>query len=446
MQTVRRKQQTIAREAGVRGIGFVTEADVSLRFKPAGPDTGIVFRRVDLPGTPDVPAQVGHVVPRHRRTTLQRGTAIIEMVEHVMAALAGLRVDNCVIEVDAAETPGCDGSSHAFVEALAEAGLVEQDRPRAALVIDRPITVREGQAVLTAYPGMADGLVLSYNLDFGPRSPIGRQSRFIELTPEDFRVEIAGSRTFLLEPEALALRDSGLGNRLSESDLLVFGPDGPINNTLRFPDECVRHKLLDMIGDLALAGRDLVGHVVAHRSGHQLNAQLVREVLQRAGGDGAKPAPECDPGTIDIGAIMAMLPHRYPFLLVDRVLEIEPEPGQRLVAIKNVTINEPFFQGHWPGRPVMPGVMILEALAQSCGLLIARKFGSSRYDAVIASIDEAKLRRPVVPGDQLRMEVNARRLSVRLSELLARAFVEGQVVAEARIRFALIDKRRAGAA
>lgn len=438
-QTARRNQRTIARDAGVRGIGFLSECDVQVGFRPAEAGSGIVFRRVDLPGSPVVPALVRHVVPRQRRTTLQRGGAVVEMVEHVMAALSGLRIDNCVVDIDAGETPGCDGSSLAFAEALLEAGTVEQDRPREAVLITRPVSVRDGKASVSAHPGETENLVLSYNLDYSPHPAIGEQSRFLEVEPGRFLSEIAPSRTFLLEPEARALRASGLGQRLDESDLLVFGPDGPINNTLRFPDECVRHKLLDMVGDLALAGKDLVGHVSAHRSGHSLNAELVRAVLDAHEGQGdgqAGPSPR-----LDVAEIMKVLPHRYPFLLVDRVLEIEP--GQRLVALKNVTVNEPFFPGHWPARPVMPGVLVLEALAQAAGILIVQKIDRERFDVMIASIDEAKLRKPVEPGDQLRLEVACRRAGSRMSDFQCVARVGGQVAAQAKIRFVLVERTRA---
>jgi UDP-3-O-acyl-N-acetylglucosamine deacetylase len=236
-QTAARNEQTIAREVGVRGIGFLTEAEVTLRFRPAPAGSGVVFRRVDLPGSPEVPAHVRHVVPRQRRTTIERGLATVEMVEHVMAALAGLRIDNCVVEIDQSETPGCDGSSRAFVEALAEAGVVTQNRPRATIKIDQPITVTEGPATLTAHPGPTEGLMLGYSLDYGRHRAIGAQSLFVEITPHRFLDEIAPCRTFLLEQEAQALKQAGLGHKLSESDILIFGEDGPINNTLRFPDD-----------------------------------------------------------------------------------------------------------------------------------------------------------------------------------------------------------------
>ncbi len=445
MLTSRRAQRTIAREAEVRGVGFLEGRDVRLRFHPAEPDTGVVFARDDLPGAPTVPARVEYVIPRQRRTTIRRGDATVEMVEHVMAALAGLEVDNCRVGIDGPETPGCDGSSLAFVEALSAAGAVEQGRPRPLLVIDRPVTVREGASTLTAHPGDGDHkLVLSYNLDYGRQTPIGAQSLFVEVSPDSFRSELAPSRTFLLEAEAVALREAGIGRRTTEADLLIFGPDGPIGNTLRYRDECVRHKILDLVGDLALLARDLAGHVVAHRSGHALNASLVRKLLlavEEAPRPPAGPADDsCSGPPMDIGGIMQALPHRYPFLLVDRVLEVEP--GRRIKAIKNVSCNEPFFAGHWPGRPIMPGVLILEALAQTAGLLVARGCGPTVRRAMIVSIDGAKFRRPVVPGDQLVLEVVEARIKASSADARCRATVEGRVAAEARIRFVVLDDDR----
>lgn len=447
MLTARRSQRTISREAEVRGIGFLTGSDVRVRFRPAEADSGIVFVRSDLPEQPRVPAHVRHVIPRQRRTTLQQGEAVVEMVEHVMAALSGMNIDNCVVELDAAETPGCDGSSLAFTEALQHAGVVEQDRPRQALVIDRPITVRDGDASLTAFPGGDDRLVVTYNLDYGQHTPIGRQSLFLEITPDVFRGELASSRTFLLEPEAHALRQAGVGSRTTARDLLVFGPEGPIDNQLRYPDECVRHKMLDVVGDLALLGIDLAGHVVAHRSGHHLNADLVRKLHEAVESGWVEDEAETPPPArraypvapaMDIAAIMQILPHRYPFLLVDRVLEIEA--GERIVGLKNVSCNEPFFLGHWPDRPIMPGVLILEALAQTGGLLISHWFNPKTHLAVIASMDEVKLRRPVVPGDQLRLEVTVLRNRSRLVDIQGTARVDGELATEAQIRFVLLPR------
>jgi len=438
MITASRPQRTIAREAGVRGISFLGGRDVQLRFRPAAAGSGVVFVRSDLPDSPSVPAHVRYALPRQRRTTIERGPAVVEMVEHVMAALAGLRVDNCAVAIDGPETPGCDGSSRAFTEALVEAGVVEQAATREVLVIDRPVTVREGGAILTAHPGGDPGrLVLSYNLDYGPGTPIGRQSFFVDVTPESFRSELSASRTFLLEAEADSLRKAGVGSRTTERDLLIFGPDGVVGNELRFRDECARHKVLDLLGDLALTGTDLAGHVVAHRSGHRLNAALARKLLETLGRAGRDPGPAGpEAGAMDIAAILEALPHRYPFLLIDRVVSLEP--GRRAVAIKNVSINEPFFRGHWPGRPIMPGVLIVEAMAQAAGVLIARAAGPGR-EALLASIDGLKFRRPVVPGDQLRIEVDGVRSNGRATQVRAVARVGDRVAAEGKIRFMLVD-------
>jgi UDP-3-O-[3-hydroxymyristoyl] N-acetylglucosamine deacetylase / 3-hydroxyacyl-[acyl-carrier-protein] dehydratase len=288
-----RKQQTIARQAEVRGAGLFHGAPVTLRFHPAGPDTGIIFQRVDLPGRPRIPARLDRVVPSQNRTTIREGDARVEMIEHVMAALAGLQVDNAILEIDAVECPGCDGSSRAFVEALDGAGIVEQDRMRLALVVLEPLCIREDDATLAIYPlEPADGLTLSYELDCGPHSPIPAQSFHVALTADAFREEISASRTFLTETEATALRAAGVGLRSTEANVLVFGRDGVIGNLLRYPDECARHKVLDMIGDLALLGADLHGFVVAYRSGHRMNAALGRllfAAIEKGASRGTRP-------------------------------------------------------------------------------------------------------------------------------------------------------------
>ena len=275
-------QRTIAREAVVHGIGFFTGADVCLRFLPAEPGTGLVFSRADLPSAPAIPATIEHVLPQPRRTTLQNGEATIEMVEHVLAALSGLGIDQCHVEVEGPETPGCDGSSLAFVEALLDAGLVELDAPRIIYRILELRMLEDGAARIEAIPIPVDQLILSYELDYGDDNPIGRQSLQLVITPESFQKELAPSRTFLLEAEAQALRALGMGARLSERDLLIIGDKGPIDNAFRFPDECVRHKMLDLLGDFALLGRGLSGMIKAKRSGHHQNALMVRELTRDA--------------------------------------------------------------------------------------------------------------------------------------------------------------------
>jgi len=439
MLIAKRPQRTLAREAALRGVGFFHGADVNMRFLPAEPDAGIRFVRTDLPGRPGVAARIDFVVPTQRRTAVQDGPAKVEMIEHVMAALAGMQVDNCTIEIDAPECPGLDGSSRAYVDLFDQAGVVEQDRPRRALSLDRSFVVREGDAVLAAHPDSSEGLTLSYHLDYGQASPIGNQSVLLAISPETFRREVSPCRTFLLEQEAVALRAAGIGLRATEADVLLFGPSGVVGNSLRFPDECARHKVLDMVGDLALLGMDLHGFVVAHRSGHHTNASLVRKLVQSIEKDARPKAalPVLADGTIDIHGILAILPHRYPMLLLDRVVELDP--GRRVVGLKNVSANEPFFQGHWPGRPIMPGVLILEAMAQAAGVLIASTVSRQGRAAVIASIDGVKLRRQVTPGDQLRLEVDAVKIKSAYASVTSVARVGDATAAEAKIRFVLLD-------
>lgn len=274
-------QRTIRKEAALSGFGLLGGRDVRVRFAPAPPDSGVVFVRTDLAGPLRIPAHVDYVAPAVRRTVLERNGARVEMIEHVMAALAGLEIDNCEVHLDAPELPGCDGSSEAFVEKLLEAGIVGQAAPRRRLRIRRPVCVADGDAILAAHPAAGGRFIVSYDLEYGAGDgPIGRQSLFTEITPESFRQGLARSRTFLLEEEARELRSQGLGLRATTRDALVFGPDGPIDNTLRWADECVRHKILDLVGDLRLLGCAVEGYVVAHKSGHRLNAALVRELLK----------------------------------------------------------------------------------------------------------------------------------------------------------------------
>jgi UDP-3-O-[3-hydroxymyristoyl] N-acetylglucosamine deacetylase/3-hydroxyacyl-[acyl-carrier-protein] dehydratase len=446
MLTSKRPQRTLARATEVRGVGFFHGQDVTVRFSPAEPGRGVVFVRRDLPDRPSVAAQIDNVVPSQRRTSIQRGAAQVEMIEHVMAALAGSQIDNCLVEIDAVECPGCDGSSRVFVEAFDEAGAVEQGQPRPALVIERSFTVREGDAILAAHPGSADKLTLSYHLDYGRESAIGNQSFLIDLAPVSFRSELASCRTFLLEAEARALQAAGIGTRTTEADVLIFGRDGVLGNSLRFHDECARHKILDMVGDLALLGMDLHGFVVAHRSGHHTNATLVRRLLQgiekeREHSQRGPGVPLQDDGTLDIQGIIQILPHRYPVLLVDRVLDVEP--GRSLVAIKNVSANEPYFQGHWPSRPIMPGVLIIESMAQAAGILIAASVCLDGRVAMLASVDDVKLRRPVVPGDQLRLEIHAQRIKQTSACFTGVARVGDAVAATAKVRLIMVDAHAA---
>ena len=249
-----RNQRTIGAPASVEGVGYWSGRKVRVEFRPAPADSGITFVRADMPGCPRIPADVAHRVETPRRTVLCCGSASVEMIEHVMAALAGLQIDNCQLWVDEAEMPGCDGSCLPFVEALQSAGPLEQNAPRRLHVIRRVIRLGNQDSWIEARPGCSDKMVLRYDLDYGSRGPIGRQSLEVSLSPRHFRLHLAPSRTFMLEPEAAAIRAQGLGRQATYKDLLVFNARGAIDNPLRFPDECVRHKVVDMVGDLALDG------------------------------------------------------------------------------------------------------------------------------------------------------------------------------------------------
>jgi UDP-3-O-acyl N-acetylglucosamine deacetylase len=273
-----RKQRTIGQGVSVFGFGFWSGRDVHLEFRPAAPDSGITFVRSDA-GEARIPAVVAHRIETPRRTTLSCGRARVEMIEHVMAALAGLQIDNCEVWVDAAEMPGCDGSSLPFVEALERAGVVEQAALRPRLVVRNVTRLGNDDAWVEARPAAEGGLHVRFRLDYGSGNAIGRQSLQMAITPESFRRELAPARTFVLEEEARWLVARGLGTRATPQNVLVFDANGPVENELRFRDECVRHKTLDLLGDLALAGCDLAGQIVAHKSGHRLNAELVKALL-----------------------------------------------------------------------------------------------------------------------------------------------------------------------
>lgn len=274
-----RQQRTLARPVEVQGFGYWSGRDARVEFRPAPADTGIVFVRGDLPAQPRIAAVVQHRIETPRRTTLAAGGAVVEMVEHILAALAGMRIDNCEVWVDSIEMPGCDGSSKAFVDALSSAGLVTQNSLRSRVVVTEVTRVGDDEGWVEAWPEEGAGLFLKYRLDYGKVRSIGRQTFELEVTPESFRDELSSARTFLLKQEADWLRGQGLGKRVTYQDLLIFDEHGPIENELRFGDECVRHKTLDLVGDLALAGCDLAGRIVAYRSGHRLNAELVKALL-----------------------------------------------------------------------------------------------------------------------------------------------------------------------
>ncbi len=435
-------QHTIADEVTLDGRGLFSGRPATLTFKPAPANHGVVFVRTDVTsgGQPArIPALIDYVSRRPRRTALHYGDQSIETCEHVLSAVSGLAVDNLLIEVHGPEIPAGDGSAAPFVEVLQSSGFIEQDQPRRMMRITEPIAVEEGDAMIAALPLPADveGLQVLYDLDYGDGHRIPRQVHAFHLGSGDYVSQLARSRTFVLEEEARALQAEGMGEHLTPSDVLVIGRDGPMDgNTLRFDDELVRHKVVDVIGDLALLGCALHGRIVAYKSGHLLNHRLVRRLLSQYQAQRRSQLLE-EGGRIDVRAIQRILPHRYPMLLIDRILEVEG--SERAVGVKNVTVNEPFFTGHYPGTPIMPGVLIVEAMAQMSGILLSRKLEHTGKLAVLLSMDKVKLRKPVTPGDQLIIEARAIRVRSRTGHTHCKAYIGEHLAAEAEIKFMLVD-------
>ncbi len=434
-------QRTIKNQARISGIGLHTGNKVNLTFKPAPVNSGIHFVRVDIKDKPAIKAESVSVLEScktQRRTSLGIGNAEVQTVEHLMAVLSGLQLDNLLIEVDNNEIPGLDGSGIEFLSLLKEAGIVEQETSRKYFSIKEPLWVEEGQAMIVALP--ANDYSIRYTLQY---DHLLLKAQYLELvvTPESFEQELASSRTFCLQEEAESLQGIGLGKGANYQNTLVVGEKEVIKNTLRFQDEFVRHKILDLMGDLYVLGAQIKGKIIAIRSGHSLNLKLLQKIYQQkikyesgsiAFGNIPKNGEE-----LDAAAIMKILPHRYPFLLVDKIVSLEK--GKKAVGIKNVTINEHFFVGHFPGKPVMPGVLIIEAMAQVGGVMMLSSEENRGKLAFFMAANGVKFRKPVLPGDQLMIEVIVGKIKTKTGQVFAKAYVDGRVATEGELMFALVE-------
>ncbi|MHC4482020.1 MAG: UDP-3-O-acyl-N-acetylglucosamine deacetylase [Planctomycetota bacterium] len=434
-----RLQKTIKSEAKVSGKGLFGGKDAKVTFRPASADSGVVFVRTDTPEPVRISAVATNLAERSRRTTLKKGPVSIETVEHCLAVVTALGIDNLIIETNGLELPAPDCSCAEYFKVLKHSGLVEQQVKQKEFVIREPISITAGDASIYALPYSDDGLSVTFDLDYGGHTGIGRQIFSYRLTPEAFEKHLARARTFLLEAEAKQFQARGMGTHLGPRDILVIKSDGPIKNSFRFPNECVRHKIVDLIGDLALVGRAVKGRIVAYKAGHSLNQQLVRKLYEAAEQEERIRKSGTD-ALLDIRQIAKILPHRYPFLLVDKVVEIEGD--RRIKGIKNVSFNEQFFQGHFPSTPIMPGVLIVEAMAQVSGLLFAQKLEHTGKLAVLLSMNGVKLRKAVMPGDQLILTAETVSMRKRAAQCRCKAMVGETVVAEAQIKFMLVDEEK----
>jgi len=468
---MRTNQRTVRNVARLEGVGLHTGNASTIEFHPAPEHYGIRFIRRDQPGSPEIPAVVDFVTDISRGTTLSNNGASVHTVEHVLAAVSGLELDNLRIELTANEPPIGDGSSQPYVNTLLEAGFEEQTAPRTFLIIDDTISYsnEERGTEIVALP-LKDDYRMTVMVDYN-NPALGSQHTGLFSLEKEFVKDFAPARTFCFLHEVEMLREQGLikggnldnaivivdgeptqaeldkfVNRLHIEGSVILGKHGTLNNKpLRFKNEPARHKLLDLLGDLALVGAPMQAQILAARPGHSANVEFARKL--RTLRNKKSTLKKYSPGNpvFDINAIVKAMPHRYPMLLVDRVLEMDLEPGaERILGLKNVTFNEPFFQGHFPGKPVMPGVLILEAMAQTGGMLMLGSMEEPGKKLVLfMAIDKAKFRKPVIPGDQLIFEVKLLRNRGKSFQLAGQAFVDGQLVAEAELMAAITDKEEA---
>lgn len=459
-------QRTIANPVHFSGTGLHTGLISRVTFRPAPVNHGIRFVRTDLEHSPEVIPHISNVVDLQRGTSIEENGVRIHTVEHVLSALAGLQIDNVYVELTNKEPPVGDGSAKPFVDVLLKAGFIDQAAKRNYLYIDEPITVTQPNrgAEIVVLP--SDEFRITFLVDY-ENPAIGKKYTSMYSLEKEFVKQFAPARTFCFLHEVEELHKAGLirgGNlsnaivvvdrKLNKKDIdslkkllsikgKVTVPSSGILNgkRLRFENEPVRHKTLDLIGDLALLGVPIKAHVLAARSGHATNVELVKKLAkyQEKKKITTKYQMSSKSGEIlDIRAIEKILPHRYPFLLVDRILDITP--GEKVVAIKNVTRNEPIFNGHFPGHPIFPGVLIVESMAQAGGFLLL----NSGVDPVgklvyFTGINNVKFRRPVTPGDQMRLEIEIIKMYKSTAKMKGKAYVQGKVVASAELTATIVD-------
>ena len=434
---------TVANAATLEGVGLHLGEPCTLTFVPAEPNSGIRFRRRDLADAAPIRANVVEVSASERRTQLGSGDNTVHTVEHVLAAVSAIGIDDVMIDMDGPEPPILDGSASPFFDLLRKTGLAAQKGQPDYLVLTEPVRIIDGESVYEAFP--AKELELDVTIEFDhPR--IGKQTKALTVTAGTFESELSRARTFGFVSEVEWLRSRGLIKGVSLENAIVLDEKEIVSGPLRWDDEFVRHKAMDFVGDLALAGARVQARIVAIKPSHRGTVTLVRE-LTRAGtrksGNGSAPTKvnkvQGRRTVYGIEDIMRVLPHRYPFLLVDRILEIEE--GKRIVGLKNVTINEPFFQGHFPGHPIMPGVLIVEAMAQVGGMLLMGDLEDPDTKVVyFMSLDNIKFRRPVKPGDQLIFEVEIIQVRGKVCRTKGVAKVDGEIVAEAEMAAMVRDR------
>ena len=430
------KQRTLSSSARLTGTALHTGEKVNLTLHPAPVGHGFKFKRSDLPDDPIIEARVENVKTVERATTLVEGNVKIHTVEHVLSALAGMGIDNALVEMDSNEPPIGDGSAAPYVGMIKEAGIVEQEAARSYLEPREPIVVQSGESIIMILPDS------KFRISCTQVGPNGRFTQYLsaEMNPDFYEREIASARTFVFYEDVKPLIDKGLikGGSI-ENAIVAHGETVLSKEPLRFPDEFVRHKILDIIGDLILSGRRLRGHVVAVKPGHGPNTEAARSLSKRYSEYlSMAPRPVAATGAVlDVNEIMRILPHRYPFLMVDRIVEFRDE---KAVGVKAVTINEPYFQGHFPGHPVMPGVLQVEAMAQVASMVMMHKTENAGKIGYFMSADSVKFRKPVFPGDTLFIHCEMISAKKRLGKAACKCIVNDEVVSEGELLFGLVDK------